>query len=80
MPDVFVGPDLGPNCWQKLSVNNTGRERIKGRHSAHSFPLNYPSFLIQRDKMLVHFHFSSNALESKGCMWYTQENSEQCEH
>ena len=24
----FVGPDLGPNCSQKLSADDTGRERV----------------------------------------------------
>ena len=25
----FIEPDLGPNCFQRLSADNTGRERIK---------------------------------------------------
>ena len=25
----LVGPDLGPNCLQRLSVNNTSRQRVK---------------------------------------------------
>ena len=25
----FVGPDLGPNCLQRLSADNTGRLRVK---------------------------------------------------
>ena len=25
----FVGPDLGPNCLQKLSANKTSRQRVK---------------------------------------------------
>ena len=24
-----VGPDLGPNCWQRLSTEDTSRQRIK---------------------------------------------------
>ena len=24
----FVGPDLGPNCLQRLSADDTGRERV----------------------------------------------------
>ena len=24
-PDVFVGPDLGPNCLQKLSADDIGK-------------------------------------------------------
>ena len=26
----IVGPDLGPNCLQRLSVDDTSRQRIKG--------------------------------------------------
>ena len=26
----FVGPDLGPNCLQKLSADDTRRQRVKG--------------------------------------------------
>ena len=26
---TFVGPDLGPNCLQMLSADNTGRKRVK---------------------------------------------------
>ena len=25
----FVGPDLGSNCLQRLTVDNTGRERFQ---------------------------------------------------
>ena len=25
----FIGPDLGPNCLQRLSADDTGRQRIK---------------------------------------------------
>ena len=25
MPEVFVGPDLGPNCLQKLSADDTSK-------------------------------------------------------
>ena len=25
----FVGPDLGPNCLQRLSADNTSRQRVK---------------------------------------------------
>ena len=27
-PDMFVGPDLGPNCLQRLSTDNTGQHRV----------------------------------------------------
>ena len=27
---LFVGPDLGPNCLQMLSADNTGRQRVLG--------------------------------------------------
>ena len=27
----FVGPDLGPNCLQKLSADATGRQRVNSR-------------------------------------------------
>ena len=26
----FVGPDLGPNCLQRLSADNTCRQRVNG--------------------------------------------------
>ena len=26
---LFVGPDLGPNCLQMLSVDNTSRQRVE---------------------------------------------------
>ena len=26
----FVGPDLGPNCLQKISADNTSRQRVNG--------------------------------------------------
>ena len=26
----FVGPDLGPNCLQRLSADNTSRQRVEG--------------------------------------------------
>ena len=26
----YVVPDLGPNCLQRLSVNNTSRQKLKG--------------------------------------------------
>ena len=26
----FVGPDLGPNCLQRLSADDTSRQRVKG--------------------------------------------------
>ena len=32
----FVGPDLGPNCLQRLSVDDTSRHSVKGR-SFHYF-------------------------------------------
>ena len=25
----FVGPDLGPNCLQSLSADDTGKQRVK---------------------------------------------------
>ena len=25
----FVGPDLGPNCLQRLSADDTGRQRVE---------------------------------------------------
>ena len=25
---TFVGPDLGPNCFQKLSADETNRQRV----------------------------------------------------
>ena len=28
-----VGPDLGPNCWQRLSTEDTSRQRVKGKAS-----------------------------------------------
>ena len=28
----FVGPDLGPNCLQRLSADDTGRLRVKHCH------------------------------------------------
>ena len=33
----FVGPDLGPNCLQRLSADNTCRQRVKALHLCHSF-------------------------------------------
>ena len=27
--DIFVGPDLGPNCLQRLSADNTSRQRVE---------------------------------------------------
>ena len=33
-PDkTFVGPDLGSNCLQRLSVDDTSRRRVKSRTS-----------------------------------------------
>ena len=29
----FVGPDLGPNCLQRLSADNTRRQSVKLLHS-----------------------------------------------
>ena len=26
---MFVGPDLGPNCLQRLSADDTSRQRVK---------------------------------------------------
>ena len=26
---LFVGPDLGPNCLQRLSADDTSRQRVK---------------------------------------------------
>ena len=26
----FVGPDLGPNCLQRLSADNTSEQRVNG--------------------------------------------------
>ena len=34
----FVGPGLGPYCLQRLSVADTGRQRVKLKHG---FPLPY---------------------------------------
>ena len=28
-PQLFVGPDLGLNCLQRLSADNTSRQRVK---------------------------------------------------
>ena len=28
-PDQNVGPDLGPNCLQRLSADSTGKQRVK---------------------------------------------------
>ena len=27
----FVGPDLGPNCFQRLSANDTSRQKVKDK-------------------------------------------------
>ena len=29
-PDGIVGPDLGPSCLPRLSVDDTGRQRVNG--------------------------------------------------
>ena len=34
----FVGPDLGPNCWQGLSANNTNRQLLRERSDLCPWP------------------------------------------
>ena len=35
----FVGPDLGPNCLQRLSADDTNRQKVKLTHLFHVFHL-----------------------------------------
>ena len=35
----FLGPGLGPNCLQKLSADNTGRQRVNGLNMGYREPL-----------------------------------------
>ena len=32
-PDILAGPDLGPNCLQRLSVDDTSRQRVKQKNN-----------------------------------------------
>ena len=32
----FVGPDLGPNCLQRLSADDTSRQRVNDKTICHS--------------------------------------------
>ena len=48
----FVGPDLGPKCLQKLSADDTCKQRIKDKHTLENetcsgFPIfgAYPAIL-----------------------------------
>ena len=37
----FVGPDLGPNCLQRLSADGTSRQRIKQLFFSHAVRCNF---------------------------------------
>ena len=32
----FVGPDQGPNCLQRLSADNTGRQRVTPKQNSEN--------------------------------------------
>ena len=60
----FVGPDLGPNCLQRLSAEDTSRQRVKEeRHlsatSVYKKRLIHVNFL-SRHITLVHVQFLRN--------------------
>ena len=72
-----VGPDLGPNCLQKLSADDTSRQRVKGTNStvlvvhSHTVMMNVLSarliiYLIRSLCMLLKFAcFFSSAFSLK---------------
>ena len=47
----IVGPDLGPNCLQRLSADNTGRERVNRHMTSNVLYMElgiYHKFLVYR--------------------------------
>ena len=36
---LFVGPDLGPNCFQRLSADETGRKRVKTMNYCNAYAI-----------------------------------------
>ena len=54
----FVGPDLGPNCLQKLSEDDTSRQRVNifmcvsdpGIGEYHTMPMNHLNICKPKDQ------------------------------
>ena len=39
----FVGPDLGPNCLQRLSADDTSRQRVNKQNPRLAFSYSCPA-------------------------------------
>ena len=53
----FIGPDLGPKCLQRISADNTSKQRVNDRHGFRKDELTCPLFSIQH-KVYGLFDFS----------------------
>ena len=58
-----VGPDFGPNCLERLSADNTSRQRVKVSQSDHKGPVSSGSKLFHVLKLFVIMKNSADPVE-----------------
>ena len=56
---LFVGPDLGPNCWQRLSADDTGTLRVNSHGALLSAAVMIGPLRVNKFDCLISLFFSA---------------------